>query len=135
MFNQFQGIGNLAADPESKYTASGKQVVNFTVCCDYGYGDKKKTEYVRCFAWEKLAEIIAEYCQKGSKVFIQGTMQTRSWESDGKKMYTTEINVQTLKMLSPKQEQRTEPNKEERYPQDAGGNLGTGEDVPFSPIF
>ena len=101
MFNQFTGIGNLAADVESRFTTNGKQVASFTVCCDSGYGDNKKTEYVKCIAWEKLAEIAAEYLSKGKKCMIQGIMQTRKWQDQsGNDRYSTEIIVRELKLLS-----------------------------------
>ena len=127
MFNQFTGIGNLAADPESRSTASGTQVANFTVCCDSGYGDKKVTEFVRCVAWAKTAELAVSYLHKGSKVLIQGEMNTRKWtDNNGVDRYSTEITVRELRFLSPRGEggQQQEP---EPYP----SNNGTGEDVPF----
>jgi len=132
MFNEFTGIGNLGGDPESRFTQSGKQVVNFTVACEYGYGDNKKTEWVRCYAWAKLAEIIEQYCHKGSKVFFKGEMITRSWEKDGVKRYSTEINVQTLKMLSPKKgpNEPQQQGQQGMYP-DATAEFQGEENVPF----
>jgi single-strand DNA-binding protein len=129
MFNQFTGIGNLASDPESKFTASGTQVVNFTVCCESGYGEHKRTEFVRCVAWTKLAAIIADYFKKGNRCMIQGAMETRSWDDkDGNKRYTTEIRVETAKNLTPRDSQREEQRD---APGDPGPG-GTGEDsVPF----
>lgn len=128
MYNLFIGIGNLAADVESRYTQSGKQVASFTVCCDSGYGDSKKTEFVRCVAWDKLAEIATNYLSKGSKCMVQGTMQTRQWDDkDGQKRYSTEIIVREMKLLSPRSEGQR---------QDSGGNYPEpppmGDDVPFS---
>ena len=100
MFNQFTGIGNLAAEPETRYTQSNKQVTSFTVCCNTGYGDNKKTEFVRCVAWEKLAGVCGEYLHKGSKVMVQGPMQTRKWQDkNGNDRYTTEITIREMKML------------------------------------
>ena len=119
MFNQFTGIGNLAADPESRFTTNGKQVATFTVCCDSGYGEHKKTEFVRCVAWEKLAEIAITYLVKVGKCMIQGTMQTRKWkDQSGNDRYSTEIICQNIKMLSPRNES------------DGGSGAG-GDDVPF----
>jgi len=127
MFNQFTGIGNLAADPESRSTASGTQVANFTVCCDSGYGDKKVTEFVRCVAWAKTAELAVSYLHKGSKVLIQGEMNTRKWtDNNGVDRYSTEITVRELKFLSPKSEQQ----EQNTFPDPPSGN-DTGEDVPF----
>lgn len=133
MFNQFTGIGNLAADPESRFTTNGKQVATFTVCCDSGYGEHKKTEFVRCLAWDKLAEIVTSYLTKGSKCMIQGVMQTRKWQDQsGNDRYSTEIIVQTMKMLSPRGESA---GKHDSGPGGYGGGYGgqqsTGDDVPF----
>ena len=116
MFNQFTGIGNLSADVESRFTQSGKQVASFTVCCDSGYGDKKTTEFVRCVAWEKLAEIATEYLSKGKRCMIQGVMQTRKWQDQsGSDRYSTEIIVRELKLLSPRDESSS-PNDRQQPP-------------------
>jgi len=125
MFNQFTGIGNLAADPESRFTTNGTQVATFTVCCESGYGEHKKTEFVRCVAWAKLAAIVADYFKKGNRCMIQGAMETRSWQDkEGNKRYSTEIRVETAKNLSPR-------SAEQGPPQDEPGYGGTGSDVPF----
>ena len=124
MLNQCTFIGNLAADPTNQFTKNGNAVSNFTVCVDVGWGDKKETEFVRCVAWSKLAEICGEYLHKGSKVFVQGEMKTRSWEDkEGVKRYTTEINVQTMKMLSPKESNPTPSDYEE--------GESSGDSIPF----
>ena len=65
--NKFIGIGRLSADCEIRYTAAGTQVASFTVCCDSGWGDKKRTYYARCTAWAKLAEVCGEYLKKGMR--------------------------------------------------------------------
>jgi single-strand DNA-binding protein len=123
MYNLFIGAGNLAADPDVKTTANGTQVATFTVCCDSGWGDKKHTEFVRCVAWAKTAELAGQYLSKGSKVLIQGEMKTRTWDDkDGNKRYQTEIVVSTLKFLSSK----SDPGS--KY-EPAGMN--TGDDLPF----
>jgi len=114
MWQQFQGIGNLAADVETRYTQSGKSVCNFTVCCDSGYGDNKRTEFVKCVAWGKLADVCGEYLNKGSRVFVQGTMQTRKWsDQNGNDRYSTEIVVNEMKMLSPKREEKERSNTDQ----------------------
>jgi len=125
MFNQFTGIGRLSSDPESRFTQSGTQVVNMTVCCEYGWGDNKKVEFVRCVSWDKLAKICADYLHKGSMCMIQGAMQTRQWEDqNGNKRYSTEINLQTMKILSPKSQQEPTQNNNYEPP-------NTGDIVPF----
>lgn len=116
MFNQFTGVGRLAADPESRFTQGGTQVANFTLCCDSGWGDKKRTEFVRVVAWDKLAKVVADYLHKGSLCMIQGEMQTRKYQNkDGNDRYSTEIIAREMKMLSPKSESGG---------QSAGGNYG-----------
>jgi single-strand DNA-binding protein len=127
MFNQWTGIGRLAADPESRFTTNGTQVANFTLCVDSGYGENKKTEFARIVVWSKLAEICANYLKKGSLCMIQGEMQTRQWEDQqGQKKYTTEIVAKEMKMLDRKSESAG------GYSEPSGGIGGdTGEDVPF----
>lgn len=85
--------GNLCADPELRATQGGKQVASFTVAINEG---KDKTEFVRCVAWEKTAELINQYCKKGDRMALTGRMQTREWEKDGQKHYTTEVIVTTF---------------------------------------
>ena len=129
MFNQFTGIGNLSADPESRFTQNGTQVANFTVCCESGYGDKKQTEFVRCIAWDKLAKICADYFRKGNRVFIQGVMQTRKWTDKNQiERYTTEIVLRDAKNLSPRAQDGapTPPPFD-----DHGRQNSTGEQTPF----
>jgi len=124
MFNQFTGIGRLAADPETRYSQAGKAIANFTICCDSGYGEHKKTEFVRCVAFDKLAEIIKDYLGKGSLCMVQGALQTRKWQDkDGADRYTTEIVAREMKILSPKQE--ASQGGGESKPFDAS------DDVPF----
>jgi single-strand DNA-binding protein len=127
MYQQFIGIGNLAADVESRTTQSGTTVANFTVCCDHGWGDNKKTEFVRCVAWSKLGDICGQYLQKGSKVMVQGTIETRQWEdSSGNKRYSTELNVRDMKMLDSKGQQSGNTGQQSSY--DAPS---MADDVPF----
>jgi single-strand DNA-binding protein len=106
MLNKICIIGHLGADPIAKQTGSGKAVSNFSVATsetwkDKQTGEKKKsTEWHRCVAWNKLAEICTEYLQKGSKVYIEGKLRTQKWEKDGVTRYSTEVTVQQLEMLS-----------------------------------
>ena len=95
--NQCNFIGNLGQDPEVRYTPSGKAVANLSLAVTFG----ETTEWVRVTAWEKLAEIIGTYLKKGSKIYIGGRMQTRSWDDKGGvKRYTTEIIANQMLMLS-----------------------------------
>lgn len=102
-------IGRLGQDPELKYTPQGASVCNFTVATDEGYKDSNgnqvdRTEWHRIVIWRKLAEIAGQYLKKGSLVYIEGKLQTRSWEKDGQKHYTTEIVASDMTMLGGKNE-------------------------------
>lgn len=108
MINKWIGIGNVCAEVDTKYSQSGTAIANFTVACGEKYKDKsgnmqEQTEFVRVVAFARLGEVCSEFLAKGSKVYIEGRMQTRSWEDkDGNKRYTTEIVASTMKMLSGK---------------------------------
>lgn len=106
--NRVQVIGNLTRDPEMKQIPGGQVVVNFSVATNSTWTDKdgnkqEKAEFHNIVAWRKLAEIIGQYLKKGSKVFIEGKLQTRSWEGeDGIKRYRTEIVADNMIMLDSK---------------------------------
>jgi len=88
-------VGNITRDPELKALPSGVQVVSFSIATNEVYtkdGEKhEKTEFHNIVAFGKTAENIAKYMKKGSQIFIEGKLQTRSWEADGIKKYRTEI--------------------------------------------
>lgn len=91
-------IGNLGSDPELKTIPSGTPVCNFNVATTQSYKDQggnwqDKTEWHRIVLWARLAERAAQYLRKGSKVYIEGSIETRSYEKDGIKRYTTEIRA------------------------------------------
>lgn len=104
-------IGNVGTDPELKYTTNGTGVSNFSVATNETWMDKttnerqEKTEWHRIVAWGRLAEICNQYLKKGSKVYIEGRLQTRSWEGqDGQKRYTTEIVAGEMQMLGSRED-------------------------------
>ena len=99
-------IGNLGKDPEVKYMPSGDPVTNITVATSESWKDKstgenvEKTEWHRVVFFKRLAEIAGEYLKKGSKVYIEGRLQTRKWQGqDGQDRYTTEIVANEMQML------------------------------------
>ena len=98
-------IGNLGADPEIRYTPSGTAVANFNIATREQWTNKdgereERTEWHRIVAWARLGEICGEYLKKGSPVYIEGRLQTRSWEDrEGVKRYTTEIVASQMIML------------------------------------
>ncbi len=146
MVNKAIIIGNLGKDPEVRYTQSGAQVTTFSVATSERWKGQdgqmqENTEWHRVVAWKKLAEICGEYLHKGSKVYIEGRIQTRKWQDkSGNDRYSTEIIAREMKMLSPKggggdayggssgEQYGGDEYPESSYPEQGGS---TGEDVPF----
>lgn len=94
-------VGRLGADPEAKQTTSGF-VCRFSLATSEKRGEKDYTEWHRVVAFGKLAENCGKFLKKGSEALVDGRVQTRSWEKDGEKMFSTEIIAQTVKFLSKK---------------------------------
>ena len=98
-------VGNLGADPDVRYTSTGSAVVNFRIATSENWTNKEggketRTEWHRIVAFGKLAEICAEYLNKGKQVYIEGRLQSRSWEDkEGNKKWTTEIVANNVVML------------------------------------
>lgn len=98
-------IGRLGKDPEVRFTQGGDPVANFSLATDESYKDRegekqKKTEWHNIVVWGKAVQGFVEpYLHKGDMVYIEGKLQTRSWEKDGEKKYTTEINVSDIRGL------------------------------------
>jgi single-strand DNA-binding protein len=126
MLNKVILIGRLGKDPEVHYTPDGKMITNFNLATDEQWKDKQgekvqKTEWHKIVVFGKLAEICGNYLVKGKLVYLEGKLQTRSWENkDGVKQYTTEIVANDMKMLGDKQKAEAEP---QQPPQES--------DVPF----
>jgi single-strand DNA-binding protein len=103
--NKAMVIGNLTRDPETRSTPQGTTVTSFSVATNFVWKDQagnrqEKVEYHNIVAWRKLGEICAQYLNKGSKVYIEGRMQTRSWDDQqGNKKYRTEIIAENMIML------------------------------------
>jgi single-strand DNA-binding protein len=103
-------IGNLGRDPEVRYTPNGLAVANINIATTEGWKDKQtgenqeRTEWHRIVMYARLAEICGEYLRKGSKIFIEGRLQTRKWQdkNTGQDRYTTEIIADSLQMLDSK---------------------------------
>jgi single-strand DNA-binding protein len=104
--NKVMLIGNLGKDPELRYTTSGVAVATFTLATNESWKDadgnlQERTEWHNIVAWKKLAEIVGEWLKKGKKVYIEGRIQTRSYDdkNTGAKKYITEIVAENLIML------------------------------------
>lgn len=161
MLNKIQFIGHLGRDPETRYLPDGMAVCNFPVASsekwkDKSTGEKKeRTEWLRCNAFDRLAEICDEYLKKGSLVYVEGKLQTRKYtDKDGIERYATECRISEMKMLGGRPEnaeqnttqQRREPeqrqaparapDREERprasQPRSAGGFEDMDDDIPFN---
>jgi len=98
-------VGNLGQDPEIKYTAGGAAVTTLSIATSDSWKDKdsgmdqERTEWHRVVLWRRLAEVAGEYLKKGSKVYIEGQLQTRKWEQEGQTRYTTEIIARDMQFL------------------------------------
>ena len=101
-------IGNLGKDPEIRTFQNGGRVCNLTLATSESWKDKdtgmdqEKTEWHRVVLWRRLAEIAGEYLKKGSKIYVEGQLQTRKWEQDGQTRYTTEIVAREMQFLDSK---------------------------------
>ena len=130
-------VGRLGRDPEIRYTPSGAAVANFSIATSDEWRDKEsgekqeKTEWHRIVAWRRLGEICGEYLRKGSQVYIEGKLQTRSWEDrDGNTRYTTEVVAQTMQMLDSSAREGRAETPEERYPSEEPISV-PDDDIPF----
>lgn len=127
--NKWIGIGNLTKDAELKYTPSGAAVCSFTIACNERFKGKdgqqqERAEFINIVAWSKLAEICGKYLTKGKQVYIEGRIQTRSYDDkDGNKRYITEIVAEQMQMLG-------------KVGEDSGASKGSGrqqQGPPFNP--
>jgi len=134
-------IGNLGADPEVRHTPSGVPVVDLSLATSESWVDKntgdrvERTEWHRLVLWRRLAEIAGEYLKKGSKIYVEGKLQTRSWDAeDGQKRYRTEVVVDDLQMLDSRGETRESAFSEDPGPLEPSSELGDpslSDDLPF----
>ncbi len=113
--NKVQIIGRLTRDPEVRTTPTGKNVCSFSVATGFTWTDqsgqkKEQTEFHNVIAWGKLGDIIGQYMKKGRQIYIEGRLQTRSWEGqDKKKNYRTEIIAENMIMLGSKPGEGSSP--------------------------
>jgi single-strand DNA-binding protein len=128
-------VGNLGADPEVRYASSGAAVVNFRIATSENWTNKEggketRTEWHRIVAFGKLAEICAEYLNKGKQVYVEGRLQSRSWEDkEGNKKWTTEIVANNVVMLGGGGDQSRGMGGEP--PEDVPDRAQQEDDIPF----
>ena len=124
-------IGNLGRDPELRYLPNGDPVAKFTLATNYRFKDREgqwqdKTDWHNIVVFRRQAEVCNEYLKKGSPIYVEGRIQTRSWEDkDGNKKYMTEIIAQSVNMLGRKGE------PEEEVPEEVTETKTEDEDLPF----
>lgn len=136
-------VGNLGSDPELRYTGSGTAVCNMRLATNESYKDANgewvdKTEWHSIVAWSKLAEICGEYLKKGSQVYFEGSLQTRSYDDkDGNTKWVTEIKAKEMMMLSGREggdspaPQRQQQRQNKPPSQSAADTFEPDDDLPF----
>lgn len=133
MLNQVTLIGRLTKDPELRYTPQGKAVANFTLAVDRGFKDKETGEgsadFIRIVCWDKQAEVVANNLTKGRLVCAEGSIRTGSYDKDGVKVYTTDIQARRVIFLDwgDKKEGGTPQNNESAFVPE----ILEDDDVPF----
>lgn len=133
-------IGRLGRDPEVRYTPDGAAVANFSIATSDEWTDKasgerkERTEWHRIVAWRKLGEICGEYLSKGRQVYVEGKLQTRSWEKDGVTRYSTEIVASDVQFLGARDSADTyrppEPSQSREYSEPPVADK-EDDDIPF----
>jgi len=130
--NKVMIIGNLGKDPEIRFTANGNSVATFPVAVSRQVptpdGERREeTEWFNVVAWNKLAELCSQYLQKGRRVYVEGRLQTRSWEGqDGQRRYRTEVIASEVQFLdSGRDAAATRPRESDT------GDFAEPEDLPF----
>lgn len=136
--NNCNFIGRLGKDPEVRYMPSGDAVTNFSIAVGWKSKDKEGAEWVNIVTFGKLAEICAEYLQKGTQVFISGRFKTEQYEKDGEKRYYTKIVADKMQMLGRPAgdqenrgagQQRSNSSSRQAQAQDDGAPFD--DDIPF----
>lgn len=131
-------IGNLGRDPETRYSQSGSAVTNFSLATSESWRDRSsgeqqdRTEWHNVVCFARLAEIAGEYLRKGSKVYIEGSLRTSSWEQEGQKKYRTEVMARELQMLDSRGGDMSLDDSQSNVPQSGGGQPESSEGPPTS---
>lgn len=133
--NKFTGIGRIVNNLELRTINNGKSVCQFTIAINEKYGDKERTDFIDCVVWDKRAENLCKYCDKGVKVAVEGKIQTDSYEKDGKKIKTTKVSVDSIefieKIKNAQNNEKIVQNEQESDPFKEFGEEIIDEDLPF----
>jgi single-strand DNA-binding protein len=129
--NKVMIIGNVGTDPEMRYTANGNAVTTFRIACSRSFNSpdgerREETEWFTVVAWNKLAETCSQFLQKGRRAYVEGRLQTRSWEGqDGQRRYRTEVIANTVLFLDRAQATSLPDN---------GGGALEPDDIPMDQV-
>jgi single-strand DNA-binding protein len=133
-------IGTCGKDPDVRYTPSGSAVANVAIAINETWKDKagqkkESTEWVNLVAFNRLAEIIQEYVKKGSSIYAEGKLRTRSWDQDGQKRYATEVVISEMQLLGgTKPHEKPQSNNQSHqgnFVEPVGMDDGFDDDIPF----
>ena len=138
MLNKVMIIGNLGRDPEVRTTPSGQNVANFTVATNRKWKDRdgnlqEKTEWHQVVCWGRQAEIAGQYLNKGKLIYVEGRLETRSWDdkTHGDKRYRTEIICDNFQMLGRRGDSSEGGGQGGGQSQASGGGSSFDDDIPF----
>ncbi len=124
--------GNLTRDPELKFTQNQKSVCKFGIANNRDYGENKKVYFFNCVSWGKTAEAISKYCKKGNPIIVSGELQQRSWDKDGVKHNTVEINVNEIEFLGTRNTSESQNESVKNKPKD--NKFPDFEDIPDTDV-
>ena len=137
-------VGNVGKDPEVRYSQSGTPVANFSLATNERFKDRndewqERTEWHSIVAWQRLAEIVGEYVAKGSKLYVEGKIQTSSWEDrqSGERKYRTEIVARDMLLLDRRENSGVNhqgPTNTDNEDQRSPAGSGEREDIPFESL-
>lgn len=124
MINKAILMGRLTRDPELRHTGSGTPVCSFNIAINNGTGESQTTDFINCVAWNKTAEFVNKYFEKGRMIAIVGRIQTRTWDGqDGKKNYATEVVVSEVSFCDSKKDETATKENEDFIPVEDNAEL------------
>ena len=127
MLNKVMLMGRLTADPDIRYTPSGIAVARFSLAVQRSYvkqGEERQTDFINCTAFRSTAEFVSKWFGKGNQMVVVGSLQSRSWETDGKKQYGMDVVVDETFFCEKKQDK---PDEEQQYIHDERQAIETEE--------
>lgn len=125
-------IGRITKDLEVKLTSNQTKYVNFTIAVDRKFKDadgNRQTDFINCVAWKQTADFISKYFKKGSRIGVSGSIQTRSYEKDGQKVFITEVLVDEAEFVESKTEAKEAAQPKKDSHADYWNNVGTAENT------